>query len=72
MPSMAPAATPKPVVAKLNAEVTKIMAMPDVKERLSNLGVEPRSSTPEEAAAYIKQDVGKWAKVIKDSGVQMK
>ncbi len=69
---MAPAATPKPVIAKLNAEITKIMAMPDVKERLSNVGVEPRSSTPEEAAAYIKQDVGKWAKVIKDAHVQMK
>jgi tripartite-type tricarboxylate transporter receptor subunit TctC len=69
---MAPAGTPKPVITRLNEEITKIMAMADVKERLSNVGVEPRSSTPEEAAAYIRQDVGKWAKVIKDSGVQMK
>jgi tripartite-type tricarboxylate transporter receptor subunit TctC len=69
---MAPAATPQPVIAKLNAEITKIMAMPDVKELLANVGVEPRSSTPEVAAAYIKQDVGKWSKVIKDAHVQMK
>jgi tripartite-type tricarboxylate transporter receptor subunit TctC len=48
------------------------MGMADVKERLSSLGLEPRSSTPEEAAAFIKKDVGTWAKVIKDSGVQMK
>ncbi|MEI7670687.1 MAG: tripartite tricarboxylate transporter substrate binding protein [Deltaproteobacteria bacterium] len=69
---MAPAGTPKAIIANLNAEITKIMAMGDVKERLANLGVESRSSTPEEAAAYIKQDVAKWAKVIKDAGVQMK
>ena len=69
---LAPAATPKAIVNTLNAEVAKIMAMGDVKERLTNQGVDPRSSTPEEAAAYIKQDVTTWAKVIKDSGVQMK
>ncbi len=69
---MAPTGTPKAIIAKLNMEITKIMEMGDVKERLTNVGVEPRSSTPEEAAAYIRQDVGKWAKVIKDSGVQMK
>ena len=48
------------------------MEMGDVKERLILQGVEPRSSTPEELAVYIKQDVATWAKVIKDSGVQMK
>lgn len=69
---VAPAGTPKAIITKLNTEITKIMAMDDVKERLTNLGVEPRSSKPEEAAAYIKQDVAKWAKVIRDSGVQMK
>lgn len=69
---MAPAATPQPVIARLNGEITKIMAMPDVKERLASVGVEPRSSTPEVAVAYIKQDVGKWAKLIKEANVQMK
>jgi tripartite-type tricarboxylate transporter receptor subunit TctC len=69
---LAPAGTPKAVVTKLNAEVAKIMGMADVKQRLSNLGIESRSSTPEEAAAFIKKDVAAWAKVIKDSGVQMK
>jgi tripartite-type tricarboxylate transporter receptor subunit TctC len=69
---LAPAGTPKAIVTQLNTEVAKIMGMSDVKERLSNLGVEPRSSTPEEAAAFIKRDVATWAKVIKDSGAQMK
>ena len=48
------------------------MGMADVKQRLDNLGIESRSSTPEEAAAFIKKDVATWAKVIKDSGAQMK
>jgi tripartite-type tricarboxylate transporter receptor subunit TctC len=69
---LAPAATPKAIVATLNAEVVKIMGMADVKERLTFQGVEPRSSTPEEAAAYIKNDVTTWAKVIKDAGLKMK
>ncbi len=69
---MTPAGTPKAVITRLNTEIVKIMAMSDVKERLTNVGVEPRSSTPEEAAAYIKQDVANWAKVIKESGVQLK
>ena len=69
---LAPAGTPKAIVTKLNTEVAKIMGMADVKERFSNLGVEPRSSTPEEAGAFIKRDVATWAKVIKDSGAQMK
>ncbi len=69
---MTPAGTPKAIITKLNAEIVKIMAMSDVKERLTNVGVEPRSSTPEEAVAYIKQDVANWAKAIKDSGVQLK
>jgi tripartite-type tricarboxylate transporter receptor subunit TctC len=69
---LAPAGTPKAIVAKLNTEVATIMGMADVKQRLNNLGIESRSSTPEEAAAFIKKDVATWAKVIKDSGVQMK
>ena len=69
---LAPAGTPKAIVTRLNTEVAKIMGMADVKERLVLQGVEPRSTTPEEATTYIKQDVATWAKVIKDSGVQMK
>jgi tripartite-type tricarboxylate transporter receptor subunit TctC len=68
---VAPARTPKAIVTKLNAEVTKIMEMDDVKERLSKLGVVSYSSTPEEATAFIKKDVATWAKAIKDSGVKM-
>lgn len=53
---LAPAKTPKPVVAKLNAEVTRILAMPDVKERMATLGAEPMPMSPDQFDAYIKEE----------------
>ena len=67
----APAGTPKAVVSKLNRDVTKVLQVPEVKERLVNQGIEPLSSTPEQFAAYIKSETVKWAKVIKDSGARV-
>ena len=67
----APAGTPKGVVSKLNRDVTKVLQVPEVKERLDNQGIEPLSSTPEQFAAYIKSETVKWAKVIKDSGARV-
>jgi tripartite-type tricarboxylate transporter receptor subunit TctC len=66
---VAPAGTPKGTVTKLNTEITKILDMSDVKGRLMQAGLDPRSNTPEEFAIYIKKDVAMWAKVIKDSGI---
>jgi tripartite-type tricarboxylate transporter receptor subunit TctC len=67
----APTGTPKAIVAKLNAAVAKVIAMPDVKERLAVLGFDPVSNTPEQFTVYIREEVTKWAKVIKDSGARV-
>jgi tripartite-type tricarboxylate transporter receptor subunit TctC len=68
--TLAPAGTPRPVIAKLNAEMIKILHMPDVGERLAALGVEIVGSTSEEFARIIKADVIKWGKVVRDSGAK--
>jgi tripartite-type tricarboxylate transporter receptor subunit TctC len=67
---VAPAATPRDIVARLNAEVLKILAMPDVRERFLAQGVEPLGSTPDEFATHIRAQMDKWAKVVKDAGVK--
>lgn len=66
----APANTPKPIVDKLQAEVSKILKSPEASKRLSDIGLEPIGSTPEELAAYQKTEITKWAKVVKDSGAK--
>jgi tripartite-type tricarboxylate transporter receptor subunit TctC len=65
----APARTPQPIIAKLNAETVKVLKQPDIKERLAVDGAEPAPSTPAEFAAWIKGEVAKWSKVIKDAGL---
>ena len=67
---VAPAGTPREVVQKLNAEVAKILAMPDVRERFMAQGVEPQGSTPEQFAEHIKAQMAKWARVVQDAGVK--
>ena len=67
---LAPAKTPRPVIMRLNTEVTKVLNMPDVKEFLFNQGLDPAPGTPEKFGAYIKSEMMKWAKVVKDSGAK--
>ena len=67
---LAPAKTPRPIIMRLNAEVTKVLAMPDVKDFLFNQGLDPAPGTPEQFGAYIKSEITKWAKVIKASGAK--
>jgi tripartite-type tricarboxylate transporter receptor subunit TctC len=64
----APAATPKAVVTKLNADVVKALSQPDVQRRLSENGVDAAPSSPEQFAAFIKKETAKWAKAVRDSG----
>ena len=64
-----PAGTPKDLVDLLNKEIVKVMAFPDVKEKCAQLGFDVVANTPAEFATYIKTDVAKWEKVIKDAKV---
>ncbi len=65
----APAGVPKEILQKLNAEMTKILSMPDVIERFRSMGFEPQSSSPEQLAAFTKSEIAKYAKVIKNAGI---
>ena len=66
-----PAGLPQAVTDRLNADTVKVMNNPDVSKRLSELGLEPRTSTPGEFAGFLKAEVVKWAKVVKDSGARV-
>jgi tripartite-type tricarboxylate transporter receptor subunit TctC len=65
-----PTGTPKPVIDKLNAALVEILAEPDVKKRLLDLGIEAKASTPDAISARLKDDVVKWGAVIKQAGVE--
>jgi tripartite-type tricarboxylate transporter receptor subunit TctC len=67
---VAPAKTPRAVVAKLNAETIKALHDTDVAERLQGQGFEVRTSTPEQLGAYIKAEIAKWAPIVKESGAK--
>ena len=66
----APANTPREIVARLNGELRKIIDSPDVKSKLANLGFEAFSSSPEELDEFVKAQLVKWTKMIKDAGIQ--
>ena len=66
----APAATPKDTVNRLNAEFNRVLQLPDVREKLAAQGAEPIAMTPEQFAAYLRAEIAKWSKAIKDSGAK--
>jgi tripartite-type tricarboxylate transporter receptor subunit TctC len=67
---MAPSATPKEIVARLNSEVVKIMKLPEIKQYLQNQGANPLWSTPDEARVFIGNEIDKWAKVAREAGIK--
>jgi tripartite-type tricarboxylate transporter receptor subunit TctC len=67
---VAPAGTPHPVLAKLNAAAREALADGDTKKRFADLGMTNGGSSPEELDAYIKSEIAKWSKVIKDANIQ--
>jgi len=67
---LAPAGTPKAIVAKLNAEINAALKLPDVRSKLEAAGIEIQGGTPQEYAALIKSDLLKWGKVVKEAGIQ--
>ena len=68
---LAPAGTPREIINKLNADWLKIAAMADTKERMHGAGYEPMTSTPEQYGEFIKTEMVRWAKVIKDANVRI-
>ena len=67
---LAPARTPPEIVNTLSAEFRKVVALPEIKSQFDTLGFSPLATTPEESAQRIKDEVARWAKVIKDANIQ--
>ena len=67
---LSPARIPADIVIRLNAELQKAVAQSDVRERFAAAGVEPGTSSPDELAAILKNEIAKWSKVIKDAGIR--
>jgi tripartite-type tricarboxylate transporter receptor subunit TctC len=67
----APAGTPQAVVNRLNAEIVRIVKLPEVRERFLALGAEPAGSSAEQFGAFFRNEVVKWAKVVKESGARV-
>jgi tripartite-type tricarboxylate transporter receptor subunit TctC len=67
---MAPAGTPPAIVAKLNADITAVVASPAVTEKFAEQGVEPNTGTPEELGATLRKEVDRWGRVVKAAGIQ--
>jgi tripartite-type tricarboxylate transporter receptor subunit TctC len=65
-----PARTPKEIIALLHGEIVKIIALPDMKERMATLGFVPVGSSPEVCAAQLRTEAAKWAKVIREAGIK--
>jgi len=65
-----PKGTPHDVVSWLNTELSKVLAMPDVRKRIGELGAEPGSGTPQETAAYINAERTKWSPIIREAGIK--
>ena len=67
---VAPSGTPRDVISRLNSEIIKALALPDLQERLAGQGFEVRTSTPEQLGAYIQSEISKWAPIVKESGAK--
>jgi tripartite-type tricarboxylate transporter receptor subunit TctC len=67
----APAGTSKEIIARLHAEAVKVMALPDVKDRLFNAGFEVVTSNPEQFAAFTRSEIQKWGKLVKATGLKI-
>jgi tripartite-type tricarboxylate transporter receptor subunit TctC len=65
-----PAGLPRPVVDRLNAEIARALAEPDLRQRLASQGAETLACSPDEFAAYLKAEIAKWDKVVRDAGVR--
>lgn len=67
---LAPAGTPKDLIARLHAEIAKATATPETRQRFGALGMEVADMGPEEFGAHIRSEIKKWAKVVRDAGIK--
>ena len=68
---LAPAGTPQPVVARLNAEVNRILQLAEVREKIDSEGAVAMGGSPEEFGALVKREIGRWAPIVKESGAKV-
>ena len=67
---MAPAGTPRAIIERLHAESVKVMSPPDVQSRLRAMGGEPEARTPDQTAAFLREEYARWGKVVKEAGIK--
>ena len=67
---LTPPNTPQAIITRLNREITRLAAMPDMRERMLGSGVEPAPSTPAEFSAFLKKETERWSRVLKEAGVK--
>ena len=68
---LAPAGTPRAVIAKLHDEITRALRIPEVRQRIASFGFEPVGNSPEEFGEFVKTEIAQWAKVAKESGARV-
>ena len=68
---LAPAGTPREIVERLQREIAKIVALPDIKEKLSGMGFDPIANTPEQFATYINAEITRWGKVVREANLKV-
>ena len=66
----APTGVPKDVVGKINGEIVRMLKTPEVRDRIVREGADPVGSTPEQFSERFKNEIAKWSKVVKESGMQ--
>jgi tripartite-type tricarboxylate transporter receptor subunit TctC len=66
----APAKTPRPIVDRLNAEIVRALATPELRSRMEGMGADPVGNTPEEYTRFVENEIAKWGKVIKFAGIK--
>ena len=67
---VAPAGTPKEIIDRWRNDIVKMVAMPEVKQRLETLGFAPVANTPDEFGQRIKAEIARWGKVVRDAGIK--
>ncbi len=68
---MVPAKPPRAVIERLSVEINKALQSPEVKSKLAQQGAEPLGSTPDDYAAYLRSELARWARVVKQTGITM-